>query len=237
MTLCVESQKTYEELSLIPMPNSYGIYRPVSYTDSIDMVREAYWKKYQIEPVKESFGTNKAGTQMFGVLDFELDDNGVFTYSHGLRTSYNKSISNQHIAGGHVFVCSNMMMDGDTKRIARKNTINAYSDLRYLLAAIVDRAQANYSKLQESVSRMQGTGITLRRGFQLLGEALGEKMVTPTVANVAFEDWRNPRHEEFGDRTVWSLYNGVTEGLKKVAPSNRMQAQTAAHRFFDKVIV
>jgi len=232
----VESRKSYDELKAIPIPDSYGIYRPVSYCDHIDMIRDVYWRMYGLEPSSAIYGTNKSGTQMFGVMDFDLDDNGVFTYSHGFRGSYDKSISNQSIAGASVFVCSNMMMDGDTHKVARKNTVRAYDDLRYLLEGVASNAQVNYRKMQESVMQMQNSGLSETRGYQLLGEAIGTKAITPTVANVAFEDWRNPRHEEFAERNVWSLYNGCTEGLKKVAPSNRVQGQVRAHKFFDKVV-
>jgi len=232
MSLCTKNPKSYHELAEIPVPDSYGIYRPVKYTDHIDIVKDEYYKRLGLECTNEAYGTNKDGTQMFGVLDFTLDENGAYTYSHVLRGSYNKSISNQGGGGGKVFVCDNMMLMAECMMTARKNTIRAYEDLRYLVREVVANAGKSYDKLQYDVRSMQAAPCSLHEGYHILGEAIGTKVITPTVANVAFRDWNKPRHTEFSEQTIWSLYNGVTEGLKNVAAHNRMRQQTGAHEFF-----
>ncbi len=81
---------------------------------------------------------------------------------------------------------------------------------------------------------MKQQSLTEVEGYRLLGEALGTGAITSTVANVAFTDWKTPRHEEFAEHNLYNLYQGVTEGLKLVGPANRMGAQTRAHSFFHK---
>jgi hypothetical protein len=76
----------------------------------------------------------------------------------------------------------------------------------------------------------------VRRGYALLGVALGEGVLTPTQASVAYQDWREPRHEEFSDRNLWSLYNCATEGLKKGQPGRLMDRHAKNHDYFTQFL-
>lgn len=237
MSLMTKNPKTYEELAVIPVPETSGWHKPVKYTDHIDMVKESYRRMYGVECEREAYGTNKEGTQVFGVLDFVLDsENGEYTYSHVLRNSYNKSISIQNGGGGRVFICDNMMMVADAIVTARKNTLYAFNDVRNQISAVAAAARANLEALEADTKKFKSLPLAQVRGYHLLGEMLGKKIISPTVANVAFRDWNTPRHEEFADHNAWSLYNGVTEGLKLVSGSNRMSQQTGAHRFFQELV-
>ena len=71
-----------------------------------------------------------------------------------------------------------------------------------------------------------------QRGYAMLGVAMGRELLTPTQASVAFGDWKKPRYEEFADRNLWSLYNCVTEGLKKGAPGTVLDRHANAHDYF-----
>jgi hypothetical protein len=90
----------------------------------------------------------------------------------------------------------------------------------------------HYDTMNADLDRMRAIPCAQRRGYSYLGVLVGEGLMTPTQANVAFEDWRNPRYPDFEDRTAWSLYNCVTEGLKKGGPAGRFQRQIEAHKFF-----
>ncbi len=100
----------------------------------------------------------------------------------------------------------------------------------------VDEALGHYNQMSDDIARMEATPCHEQRGHALLGVAIGKGLLTPNQASVAFGDWAKARHEAFADRNVWSLYNAVTEGLKKGGPSTVIERHAAAHDFFVDVV-
>ena len=84
---------------------------------------------------------------------------------------------------------------------------------------------------------MREVGVETDLGYAALGTMFGHGILTPTQASVAFQDWREPRHEEFEDRNLWSLYNCVTEGLKKGPAGGIFSRHAKAHGFFVENLV
>lgn len=231
--LITKNPKTYEELAQIPTPEETRYYAPVSFTDHIDMIKEAYWRRYKLEPISEAYGTNKANSQVFGSIDYSFFEAGGLVYSHVFRNSHNKSISCWNGGGlNNAMVCDNLQINGEHMVKARKHTWGVHADLRELIDEVAAKAEHRFSEMLREKEDMEIYPLTQVAGYRILGEAIGCKAINPTVANVAFEDWRNPRHEEFGDKNLYNLYQGVTEGLKLVSPASRLGNQTRAHHFF-----
>ncbi|UCC71308.1 MAG: hypothetical protein JSV86_13050, partial [Gemmatimonadota bacterium] len=53
------------------------------------------------------------------------------------------------------------------------------------------------------------------RGAEIIGWAQYLGVLRPQQATVAFREWKRPSHEEFGPRNLLSLYNGLTEAVKR----------------------
>ena len=117
----------------------------------------------------------------------------------------------------------------------RKNTVNVWADFRTLLVQQLDNALGHYQAVNADNDRMRGIPCGLRRGYAMLGVAQGEGILTPTQATVAFGDWTQPRYDDFADRNMWSLYNCVTEGLKKGQPARLLDRHAKAHGFFNEM--
>jgi hypothetical protein len=203
----------------------------VAYADAINHLQETASRALGLELVREQYGLNRERDQMFALMTYRTDreDSGL---SIGLRQSYNKSLALGVAVGAQVFVCDNLCFAGSAFKVVRKNTVNVWADFRALLGTQIAGALGHYEAVNRDADRMREIPCDLRRGYSLLGVALGEGVLTATQASVAFEDWTTPRHAEFSDRNVWSLYNAATEGLKKGAPATRLNRQARAHDFF-----
>jgi hypothetical protein len=170
---------------------------------------------------------------MFGLFVLEgTEESGL---SVGMRGSYNQSLANGIAVGANVFVCDNLMFSGSAFKVVRKNTVNVWRDFRRLVEAQVAQAARHFEGLQVDIAALKGYPCDTRRGYEMLGVLLGEGLLTPTQATVAFHDWTKPRHEEFSERNLWGLYNAITEGLKKGAPAKILDRHTKVHAFFDAV--
>jgi hypothetical protein len=237
-TLCLDSGGTRvsrAQVEAVPVPAQTSSWAPVPYGDAIGYLHEQADRHLGLEIASEAYGLNKAGDQMFAVLTLATDreDNAL---AIGLRQSYNKSLALGCAVGSSVFVCDNLCFAGSAFKIVRKNTINVWGDFRALLQTQIKGSLGHYDQVNHECDTMKEIPVDLRRGYALLGVAQGEKVLSPTQASVAYQDWREPRHEEFSERNLWSLYNATTEGLKKGPPARTLDRHARAHDYFTQFL-
>ena len=54
-------------------------------------------------------------------------------------------------------------------------------------------------------------------------------MIKPRQLTQTLREWRNPIHDEFKERNVWSLYNAMTSALKSTPPNKIMEKHIDLH--------
>ena len=231
MLHCGSEAANLDQVKAVPVPQATDTWYPVAYGEAVDYMKAQAARVLGLEVESEGYGLNAKGDQMFALLTMKTDstEGGL---SIGMRQSYNKSLALATAVGRQVFVCDNLMFSGDAFQVIRKNTKNVWADFRRMVAAQLQGALGHYAQMEKDTALMKAMPCHLDRGFAVLGVALGKGLLTPTQATVAYGDWRKPRHEEFSDRNVWSLYNAVTEGLKKGAPARLLDRHAAANDFF-----
>lgn len=231
---CGSNRASLDQVAAVPVPEHTETWRPMPYVQMIEYVKDVIDRSIGAPIESEAYGLNKAGDQMFGLITLDVGDDST-GLSIGLRSSYNKSIAPAVACGAQVFVCDNLCFSGDSFKIVRRNTKNVWMDFRSLVTGHIAEASYYYRATKADNTRMMEIPCNLRRGYEILGVALGEGVLTPTQASVAFTDWTTPRHDDFAERNVWSLYNCVTEGLKKGAPAHTMERHARAHEFFAEI--
>jgi len=232
---CGAKKVTRAEVEAVPVPARTATWNPVPYADLIDFMHEQADRRLGLPVVREQYGLNQDGNQLFALLTLKTDreDNGL---AIGMRQSYNKTLRAEAVAGSQVFVCDNLAFSGSALKVSRKNTLNVWRDFTAMMAGLVEESLGHYTKINRTFDRMKEIPVTERRGYALLGVARGEGVLTAGQANIAFEDWETPRHEEFADRNLWGLYNCFTEGLKKGTAGERIGRQVKAHDWFDQFL-
>jgi hypothetical protein len=185
--------------------------------------------------VREQYALNKEGQQFFCELGIDIGEKDLLSVA--LRSSLNKTIAAAAAAGKHVMCCDNLEFGGDAMVMMRKNTTNCERDFVRMAEEHMQKALGHFAQMEKSDQEMKALPISEKRGYALLGVAMGEGVLAPQQATIAFKDWQGvlrgtPRHEELAEENLWGLYNCVTEGLKKGAPAQRIDRQTEAHRFF-----
>jgi len=228
---CGSEQVTLDQVKQVPVPQATKTWRPVAYGDAVDYLKHQALLKLGLEIESEGYGLNAKADQMFALLTMKTnsDESGL---SIGMRQSYNKSLALGVAVGQQVFVCDNLMFSGSAFQVVRKNTLNVWADFQRLVAGQMTSALGHYQNMERDTRLMKALPCHEQRGYAILGVALGEGLLTPTQATVAYGDWQQPRHEEFAERTMWSLYNCVTEGLKKGSPARTLDRHAAAHDWF-----
>jgi hypothetical protein len=229
MLHCGSQSATLEEVRAVPAPQHTDTWKPVPYRDTLDLVKEVATQA--LGPImSEAYGLNKDGKQMFGLLRFACggQDHGL---SIGLRGSIDKTLGNGIAVGANVFVCDNLCFSGEAFKIVRRNTTNVWEDLSAMIREHIAGAGTYYGAVSRDIERMKEISCSQDRGYEILGLLQGHGLLRPRQAGVALSDWRTPRHEEFAERDLWSLYNCATEGLKKAAPGQVIDSQTKLHSY------
>jgi hypothetical protein len=220
-----------EEVLAVPTPEPTKTYTPVAYGDFINLIKEkAAAAGMVIE--SEGYGLSHGGNQMFGVMRTRTDSE-EHSLNIGVRSSHDYTLSAAIAAGMlGVFVCDNLCISGDTCTLMRKHTKNVWLDLELHIDQALGSAEKNFNLMVREMDAMKAVPVAVDRGFELIGLAQGHKVLKPQQATVAMKDWKEPRHLEFTDRNLHSLYQCFTEGLKKGPAGSIMDRHTEAHAWF-----
>lgn len=227
---------TRAEVEAVVVPAHTRSYRPVPYRQAIGFIHEQIHKIHTGPDVtiKEQYTLNANGQQLFALatVGFGGEQQSESPLAIGLRQSYNKTLPLGVAVGQQVIVCDNLCFSGDAFKVVRKNTTNVWSDFAELVTRQVEGAFDVWCGMKADVERLMATPCHQDRGYALLGGLVGAELLTPTQVTVAFGDWRTPRHTEFAPRTMWSLYNCVTEALKRGSAGGTLRRHAGAHDWF-----
>ena len=219
----------------VPVPEKTKTYHPVAHGELIEFIRERVRVTLGLQIKQEGYGLSRKDQQMFGVmtLDTGNPDNGL---SIGLRNSYDKSLSVGISSGAQVFVCDNLCFSGDAMVVLRKHTLNVWKDISINVDKALHGSEMHYREMNRQLDAMKHIPLSLDTGFDLIGRALGYDVLKPQQATVALRDWKNPRHQDFEEQTLYSLYNCFTEALKKGPAGETMDRHSTAHAFFEPMV-
>ena len=234
-THCGSVEATKAQVFALDAPDHTSSWKPVAYRDAVSKLHDTIRTTMGRDIVEEQYALNKAGDQLFHVarVNVQDDEQGL---SIALRQSYDKSLALDVAGGSHVFVCDNLMFSGDAFKIMRKNTTNVWDDFTSLIRAQVALSGDAFAQMQVDTAKLKAKSCRERTGYKVLGVAFGEGILTSSQLVVAMADWKEPRHEEFGDRNLWGLYNAVTEGLKKGPAGRTIDRHVQAHGWFQQLL-
>ena len=231
---CGADKATLDQVRQVPVPAATDTYFPVAYADLITHVQARATELLGLTLRSEQYALNRGGREMFALQTFQTEraDNGLAV---GLRGSYGKTVAPALAVGASVFICDNLAISGDAVHMVRKSTKNAWRDITAKLDGALNQASVAYREVNADMDHWKQIPLVEDDGYRVLGLAQGTSLLMPHQANVAFGDWRKPRHEAFAARNAYSLYNCVTEALKKGTAGGRISRQAHAHDWFLRV--
>ena len=206
-----------QTLSNIPCPPATETWHPISHIHLVNEVERALTAS-NMRIVNESYGVTEDNARMFGLLQIaSMAESKDYAYVIGLRGAIDKSLSRGLAVGSSVFVCDNMAFSSEIV-MHRKQTKNILADLPLMVDTAIGQLSARWNDQARRIDAYKQTPIGQKDVDHLLAEMAGE--VFPWQK---FEDIRNefktPRHAEFGKENLWAMFNAVTEYLKPSANS------------------
>ena len=224
---------TYEMVREVPLPQATRTYQPVSHEKLSTMLLQMATHLLPAFSHRNSqYGLAAEGNKMFGVHTLTSSDTAM-GLSIGFRNSYDRTMSVGIAVGASVLVCDNLALSGDIT-ILRKHTLNVIRDMESMALSAIYKSQKVYNQVLKDAENMQVQEISDDNAHRMLGLVYGRGIMTPRQIPVAQREWKKPRYEAFQPRTVWSLYNAITEALKSAPPHAIMDKHLSLHQLFSE---
>ena len=202
---------TYDELRAVQTPEATDTHLPVPHHEIVQLVRFTLGF-HGHEIAEEHHGVTEDGSRYFGLMTLR-SPYGEYTDTLGLRNSHDKTFPAGIVAGASVFVCDNLSFSGEVK-FARKHTRNINRDLPQLVERSIGLLLAKWNDQDKRINAYKETEVEESQAHDLIIRACDVGVCSNRLIPAVLHEWREPRHEDFEPRTVWSFFNAMTEVLK-----------------------
>jgi hypothetical protein len=222
---------TFDDVCAVPVPESTiradsgnESYSPLPYKDLMDATRSIFAERLNLEPLSESYALARGGKQMFAKVVFPFNESQG--YSVVVRSSYNRTISNQVGCGLNTFVCANGMFRG-TDLLKLKHTSGSYERIPAMLREMADRTPRAVREMAERLASWGDVPMADTFFYAYAGIALGLEYITPSQHSSALKYWRacqsGDLHDAHGTPTLSSGFQALTGGLHRAPPQSVFQ--------------
>ena len=202
-------------LALVPTPTPTQTWKPVPHIDVVSAVEKAIGDRgMTIE--SEKFGLARDSQKMFGVLTLSNRSNPEWTRCIGIRNSHDQSFAAGICCGVSVLVCSNLCFGGEHV-IKRRHTSGI--DLVSLVEETMDAMTDSYLAFEEKLLTLHEGHLTDDQARIFIVKAAEFGAIPSCEILAVFNEYLEPRHDEFRERSKWSLLNAFTEIAHKYKPA------------------
>lgn len=201
------------EVKNVSTPRATQTWTPIPHIELISQVESAL-KTNGLVVGNQAHSISHEGQRYFGLMEIqkkEFDED--YCWVLGLRNSHDKTFPAGIVAGMSVFVCDNLSFSGEVK-LARKHTRFITRDLPQLVQSAVGKLMDRWHYQDTRLSTYKLTDLDDRGAHDLVIRACDVGVCPNKLIPRVLHEWREPRHNAFQPRNVWSLFNGFTEALK-----------------------
>ena len=231
---CGGNEVTAETVRGVDTPKPTDTWCPIPHHKLIERVLSTLTDA-GLRTVHEVHGLSHEGARYFGMFQVangdQADDYGLVV---GLRNSHDKSFPAAICLGAGVFVCDNLSFSGEIK-LARRHTRYINRDLPGLVARGVGRLIDHRQLQDRRIEAYKGHSLTDVQAHDVLVNAMDCRAIGPCKLPHVLKEWREPQHEEFQPRNVWSLFNSFTETMKGTKPDAILRRTQVLHGLMDSV--
>ena len=210
-----------EELDAMDAPPPTATWFPLRHSQVLDTVRETL-EASAFHVRSEQLSLSQSNARFFGILDLETSVGKGTTLAVGIRNSVDKTFPLGFCAGCRVFVCDNLAFRSELL-VVRKHTVNGMVRFQEAIASAVQSLGQFREAEAHRIGAMQRFELSEVHADSLLLRAFETGIVSVRWLADVIRAWRNPPHEEFSDRTLWSLLNAFTGVLNNRRVSNPQQ--------------
>ncbi len=204
-----------DALALVPTPSPTATWRPVPHIAVVDAVENAIANR-GLAIKSERFGLARDSQKMFGVITLANRSNPEWTRCVGIRNSHDQSFAAGVCCGVSVLVCSNLCFGGEFV-IKRRHTPGI--DLASMVEETMEAMADSYISFEEKLLALHDAPVTDDQARVFIVKAAEYGAIPSCDILAVFDEYLEPRHVEFRERSRWSLLNAFTEIAHKYKPA------------------
>jgi hypothetical protein len=202
-----------EEVMAVPTPQATATWTPVPHIELVTQV-EATLRANGLVIGSQAHSLSHEQTRYFGLTEVErAESNKEFCWVLGLRNSHDKTFPAGIAAGMTVLICDNLSFSGEVK-LARKHTRFITRDLPRLVQSAIGKLMDLWHHQDERIDAYRKSELYDRAAHDLVIRACDVGVCPNKLIPRVLHEWREPRHEQFRPRSVFSFMNAFTEALK-----------------------
>lgn len=208
-------EASLEELARIQPPEPRGRWYPLAHRRVVDVVKGTLQDGGYIIK-RERYGVTGDGHRLFGTIDLGTPIAEGITLAVGVRNSTDQSFPLGFCAGTRVFCCDNLAFRSELL-VRRKHTLNGERNFIQAIGRAVTTLDSFKEAEAERTQRFLTTHLNEEQADSFILRAFERGMIGHRDLPKVLHEWRNPAFPEFQARTVFSLLNAFTSGLKERA--------------------
>lgn len=212
---CGAHAATLDEVARTPTPARTRTWQPIDHLRLIQVVQRALHEQGLVV-AEQAHALTHDGQRYFGLVEIQAN-NGYSDYRWilGIRNSHDKRLPAGLVAGTQVIVCDNLAFHGSIK-LSRKHTRFIIRDLPDLAREAVAGVQSAWNAQDHRIEAYKRSRLRDRSAHDLIIRAVDHGVIANRLVPGVLQEWREPSHDAFTPRTVWSLHNAFTEAMKGV---------------------
>ncbi len=225
MLHCGANAATYEDVLAVATPEPTETHFPIAHHVMIETtlagLKHGGWV---VDPEGMEFGLWSEAQRMFGVMALIGEDDQDYQLVVGIRNSHDRSFAAGICLGARVFVCDNLSFSSEVVRL-RKHTRHIMRDLNRILTEAIGEIGSHRIRQEDRIAAYKQTECDDSLAHDLLVRAVDAQCMANSYIPKVLQEWREPRHDEFQARTIWSLQNAFTEAFKD-SPQGTLDRRT-----------
>lgn len=207
---------TMEEVAQAETPARTATHVPIEHTRLLDLLFGAL-DSLGVRLNSQEHALANNGQRYFGLFGTDLMGVSGAGTVIGLRNSHDKSFPASLVLGTRVFVCDNLAFSGEVK-LSRKHTSFIERDLPGVVMRGAERLIEFKSAMADRIGSYKALPLWERDADHMVCNLVRGRGLAPSQVGHVLAEFDKPSHPEHlsetGDRTVWTLYNAVTEAYK-----------------------
>jgi len=232
---CGATAVDFDQVATVKTPRATSTWQPIPHHQLIQTVQRTL-ATTNLTIGTQAHSLTHDGSRYFGLMEIQSrKKNDDYTWVLGLRNSHDKTFPAGIVAGASVFVCDNLSFSGEVK-FARKHTRYINRDLPQLTERAIGLLLAKWHDQDKRIDAYKESEIDDAGAHDLVIRACDVGVCSNRLIPAVLQEWREPVHEQFVERNVWTLFNCFTEALKDGNLNELPKRTEALHGLLDVAV-
>ena len=224
-TLIAQERVDMKELVTVPTPEATRSWHPVPHHTMIQSVLDELDNTHFELASEPEIGLSHERARCFFLMNLK-SQHSDFCLSIGGRNAHDKEFALAMFGGASVFICSNLQAFAQYA-LKTKHTSHVLDRLPSLICDGLKEIEIDGRVNDERIQHFKDFEIEdSAQIHDYLIKSMDSKIITTSLIPKVLQDWRQPRHEEFAPRSMWSFNNCFTEVFKEYRNPEQLNSRS-----------